>query len=119
MTAPNLLALTTTELKLAILELGTSAADVIPAVTTDHVLELNSVFVTNIHASVVALVTVILKRGGTDYVLSNSARVPVKQIPVNVIAAGRTIYMEEGDSLRAYANAASNAIVYVPYTDMT
>jgi len=119
MADPNLLLLTTTNIKLAILELTTSAADVIAAVASDTAIEVNSIFATNIHASVVGLVTVIVKRSGTDHILCNLARVPVKQIPVNVIAAGRTLYLQEGDSIRAFANATSNVVIYVPYTEMT
>jgi hypothetical protein len=119
MANPNLLLLTTTTVNLAILELTTSAADVIPAVASDTAIEVNSIFATNIHASVVGLVTVIVKRSGTDHILCNLARVPVKQIPVNVIAAGRTIYLQEGDSIRAFANAINNVVIFAPFSEMT
>lgn len=118
MTTPNLLALNTIEVGTALLPLTTTETDVIAAVATDHVFEVTAIFVTNIHDTVVPLVTVILKRGGVDYKLCNQMRVQTKSAPVNVLAAGRTVFLQEGDSLRAYAQAISLAIVYVPYNDL-
>lgn len=118
MTAPNLLALSTIEVDTAILPLTLTETDVIAAVPTDHVYEVTAIFVTNIHDTVVPFVTVILKRGGVDYKLCNQTRIQTKAQPMNVLAAGRTLFMREGDSLRAYANATSNAIVYVPFNDL-
>lgn len=118
MTTPNLLALNTIEVGTAVLDLTTSTLDVIPAVPTDHVFEVTAIFVTNIHDTVVPLVTVIHKRGGTERKICNQMRVQTKSAPTNVLAAGRTLYLQEGDSLRAYAQAISLAIVYAPYNDL-
>jgi hypothetical protein len=119
MANPNLANITDLTVHTVLLELTTSETDVVSAVPTNHAYEVNSIFVTNIHATVVALVTVVLKRSGTDHLLCNQMRVGVKQAPTNVLAAGRTIFLNEGDSIRAYAQAVSNAVVYVPYTDFT
>lgn len=118
MTTPNLLALNTIEVGTALLPLTTSMTDLIPAVPTDHTFEVTAIFVTNIHDTVVPFVTVVLKRGGTEYKICNQTRVQTKAAPMNVLAAGRTIFLEEGDSLRAMAHANSLAIAYVPFNDL-
>lgn len=118
MTAPNLLALTDIHAGTAKLELTTSMQDVIAAVPTDHLFEITAIFVTNIHDTVIPFVTVVLKRAGTEYMICNQTRIQTKAAPMNVLAAGRTIFLQEGDSLRAKASAVSLAILYCPYNDM-
>lgn len=118
MTTPNLLALDSINVGTAKLELTTSMTDLIANVATDHVFEVTAIFCTNIHDTVVPLVTVVLKRGGVEYDLCNQVRIQTKSMPTNVLAAGRTIYLQEGDSLRAKAQAVSLAIVYAPFNDL-
>lgn len=118
MTTPNLLSLNSIEVGTAMLQLTTSSTDLIPSVATDHVFEVTAIFCTNIHDTVVPLVTVYLKRAGTEYMICNQVRIQTKSMPTNVLAAGRTIYLGEGDSLRAKAQATSLAIIYAPYNDI-
>ncbi len=118
MTTPNLLSLSSIEVGTALLPLTTTETDVIVGVPTDHVFEVTAIFVTNIHDTVVPFVTVYLRRSGVSYPICNQTRIQTKSIPTNVLASGRTLYLQEGDSLRAKASAVSLAIVYVPYNDM-
>ncbi len=119
MTTPNLLSLSSIEAGTAELELTASSAEVIAAVPTDHLFEITAIFITNIHDTVVPFVTVYLKRGGTERIICNQTRIQTKSIPTNVLASGRTMYLQEGDSLRAKASAVNLAIIRVPYNDMT
>lgn len=117
MAAPNLLALTTIKAQTAILEATTSETDLIAAVTTSHAYNVEAIYCSNIHATVVGWVTVIHKQAGTDHQIAHQTRIPVKTT-INALY-GKPLYLAEGDSIRIIANQASNVAVFAPYTDMS
>lgn len=117
MAAPNLRSLTTVVIKTAILEATNTMTDLIAAVASDHATNVEAVFASNIHASVAGWVTLVHKRSGTEHIIANQQRVNTKQT-LNLLL-GKSIYLEEGDSLRVQANASSNICVEAPYSDVT
>jgi hypothetical protein len=112
MAAPNLLALTSLKVDTAILMATTSETDLIPAITTNFIGNVDAVFAANIHPTVVGWCTLIHKKGGVDYTFANQTRIPVKTT-VNLLL-GKPLYLAEGDSLRVIANANGNIIVFAP-----
>ena len=117
MANPNLLALTSIKNDTAILEVTTSAADLIAAVATNHAFLVEAIFAANIHATVVGWISVIHKRSGTDHYITYQQRIPLKTT-INVLL-GKSLYLFEGDSLRVLANASSNVTAEAPYSDMS
>src|SRR5450759_4216939 len=98
MAAPNLLALTTVHADTAILPATNSETDLLAAIATNHVGNIEAIYCANIHATVVGWITVIHKKGGTDYTIAYQTRIPVKTT-INVLL-GKPLYLAEGDSLR-------------------
>jgi hypothetical protein len=117
MAAPNLLALTTVQVDTAHANATTSAADLIAAITTGHARKIESIIATNIHATVIGEITVWHRKGGTDHMIANATRVPLRS-SVNLLL-GSPLYLAEGDSLKIQASANSNIHVTAPYADMT
>jgi hypothetical protein len=117
MAAPNLLFLTTVNVKTAMFDATASAAEFIAAVATGHAYKLEALFATNVHASVLGTITVWHRRSGTDKIVVLEQRVPLRST-VNVLL-GAPLYLEEGDSVKVQANAASNVRVWAPYADLT
>ena len=116
MAAPNLLALTNWAGKTAILEGTNTMTDLIAAVATGHEMNVTAVYAGNVHASVRGWATLVLKRSGTEHIIANETPVPVHGT-INLLL-GRSINLEEGDSLRVQANASSNVCFFAPYDDV-
>lgn len=116
MAAPNLLALTTWKAYTARLAATNTMTDLIAAATTGHVYSVNAVYAANVHSSVRGWVTLVHKRSGTELIIANQTPVGVHQT-LNLLL-GRSINLEEGDSLRVQANASSNVVVFAPYDDV-
>ncbi len=116
MAAPNLKALTTLNIKSAVLNPTNTMTDIIPAVTANHAYQVDAVYACNIHASERGWITLVYKKGGTEYKLQNQfAGIATHQM-VNLLP-GKPLYMEDGDSLRVQANASSNFTVIASYSD--
>jgi hypothetical protein len=116
MAAPNLLALTSVKVDTAILNATTTETDLISAITTNFIGNVDAVFAANIHPTVVGWCTLIHKKGGVDYIICYQTRIPVKTT-VNLLL-GKPLYLAEGDSLRVIANASSNINVFAPRSIM-
>ena len=117
MAAPNLISLTTVNIKTAILAGPTSVTDLIAAVASGKAVNIEAVYCSNIHASLAAYATVIHKQGGTEYKIANRQRVSTNQT-INVLL-GKPLYLEEGDSLLVQADAVSTLIFFAPYSIVT
>lgn len=116
MSAPNLLALTTRTIDTAIALATTSVADLIAAVASGHAYSVEAVFCSNYHASTAGYITVIHKKGGTEYKVVGSLRVSAGQM-LNALL-GKPLYLAEGDSLRIQADADSVFVCLAPYSNV-
>ena len=116
MSAPNLNSLSTVTGKTAHLALTNSAADVIAAVTTSHVYHVSACYCANKTAAAHP-VTVYHKAGGTSYEVAYQMVVPANAT-INVLD-GRSLWLEEGDSLTALSDASSQIVVNAAYEDMS
>lgn len=117
MAAPNLLALATLYNKTAILDATSTETDLIGAVATNAVVNIDSVLVGNVNTSgVVGEITIIHKRSGTDHTICYKKRVPTKET-INIFL-GKNFVLEEGDSLRAIGGPSSsgNVSCFAPYS---
>lgn len=116
MAAPNLLSLTTWNVKTARLSVTTSLTDLIAAVTSNHAVSVNALYAANVHTSVRGWISVVHKRSSVEKYIAFQTPVGVRQT-INILL-GRTLVLEEGDSLMVVANAASNIDAFAPYDDV-
>jgi hypothetical protein len=116
MAAPNLNSLTTVTGKTAHLALTNSAADIIAAIATGHAGHVQAIFAANKTAAEHP-VTVYHKAGGTSYELAPTYNVPAN-MTINVLD-GKTLWLEEGDSLTGNSDANSQIVINAPYEDMS
>lgn len=116
MSAPNLTSLTSVIGKTAHLALTNSASDVIAAVTTGHVYHLSAVIAANKTAAA-HIVTVYHKAGGTSYEIVYQLSIPANA-SLNVLD-GKSLWLEEGDSLTALSDASSQIVINAAYEDMS
>jgi hypothetical protein len=113
MAAPNIGAPTTINGKTAHLNLTNLAQDLIAAVTTGHCIRVKHIICANTTAAAHP-VTVFHKAGGTSYALAQTLSVPGNS---SVVLDG--VYLEEGDSITSFSDAASQITVNAPYEDIS
>ena len=103
MTAPNITGLTSLYGKTSVLQVTSSFQNIVTnAAASNKVLKINALYCSNIHGSASATITVSLYRSGFDYNITNAVVVPINST-LDVIS--KSIYLEEGDSIRIHANA--------------
>lgn len=117
MAAPNLQSLTNQKIDTAILPATNTMTDLIAAVATNHAFGVEAIYCCNKHATVAGWITVVHKKGGTEYEIC-------KEMPVSTHTTvnpllGKPLYLAEGDSLRVQANASSNIVCLAPYSDVS
>ena len=106
MAAPNIVNVATITGKTAVQAVGTSATAIVSnSASSNQVLKINALYVSNVDGTNNAEITVDLFRSSTAYKISNTVVVPADAV-LDVIS--KAIYLEEGDSLRLTANAASD-----------
>lgn len=115
MANPNLKALTTVTGNAAKLNLTNSAADVIAAVTSNHVYHLTAVYASNITGAAHP-VSIFHKISGTSYSICTSLSIPANS---TISILDRAVYLMEGDSLTANSDASSQVTVTAYYEDMS
>ncbi|CAB4132901.1 hypothetical protein UFOVP140_2 [uncultured Caudovirales phage] len=104
MTAPNVVNVATITGKTAVQAVGTSAAALITnSAGSNNVLKVNALYVSNVSGAT-ASITVDIYRSATAYRIAYVMGVAVG---VTMDILSKSIYLEEGDSLRLTANTAS------------
>jgi hypothetical protein len=101
MAAPNIVGVATITGKTAVAnQVGTASVELLlNATSSDDVYKINTILVSNVSGADTT-VTVDLRRGGVDYSIVTTIDVPNKST-LDVLA--RSIYLEEGDSIRVTA----------------
>ena len=117
MAAPNLIAATTIYGKTAVLAATTSATAIVTnSAASGKVLKINALYVSNIDASVNYTITMDIFRSSTAYRIGNVISVPAAAT-LDVIS--KSIYLEEGDTLRLTASANSKLEAVCSYEDIS
>lgn len=117
MTAPNIKSPTTINGKTAVQLVGTSPAAIISnAAGSGKVLRVNTLYIGNVDATTAYDITVDLYRGGVAYRPFPTVGITQK-MTLDVLS--KAIYLEEGDSLRLTASAASKLEALASYEDMS
>jgi len=119
MAAPNLKSPTTITGKTARYAVTTSlAAALSNSAASGKVLKINSIFCANVDGTVAADISVSIYNGTTDTYIAKTIAVPADA--TQVISAKETyFYLEEGDSIRALASAASDLELVIGYEEIS
>jgi hypothetical protein len=105
MAAPNIVNVSSITGKTTPLIVTTANQDIVSnALSSNRLLKINSVLVSNINGASAAQITVSLIRASTEYRLASTIFVPANASLV-VVSKDAQIYLEEGDSLRVIGSA--------------
>jgi hypothetical protein len=116
MAAPNIVNVTNITGKTAVQAVGTSATAIVTnSAASGKVFKINALYVSNVDGTTNAEITVDLFRSSTAYKIANTVVVPA-DATLDVIS--KSIYLEEGDSLRLTANASGDLEAVCSYEEI-
>ncbi len=120
MTAPNLKSPTTITGKTARAGITTTAivGIVTNAGSSGKVLKINSILCANVDGTNAADISVSIYDGSTDRYIAKEINVPAKATQI-LCAKDTYFYLEENDSIRAVASAASDLELVIGYEDIS
>lgn len=117
MAAPNVVAVATITGKTAVQAVGTSATAIVTNSSgSNKVLKINALYVSNVDGTTAYEITVDLFRSSTAYKLASTITVPAD---ASLDLISKSIYLEEGDSLRLTANTASKLEAICSYEEIS
>jgi hypothetical protein len=117
MSAPNIVNVSAINGKSAVQLVGTSASAIITnASGSNKVLKVNALLAGNVDATTAYDLTVDLFRASVAYRFISTVSIPAK---ATLDVLGKSIYLEEGDSLRLTASAASKIEAIASYEDIS
>tara|TARA_B000000557_G_scaffold109435_1_gene88762 strand:+ start:4266 stop:4619 length:354 start_codon:yes stop_codon:yes gene_type:complete len=106
MAAPNIVNVATITGKLAVQAIGTSPTAIVSnSASSNKVFKVNALYISNVDGTASATVNVDVFRSSTAYHLAKTVLIPADS-SLDVLT--KSIYLEEGDSLRLTASAASD-----------
>jgi len=118
MAAPNLVNPTSIIGKTARYAVTASLATALAAPGTGKTYKINSIFCANVDGTNVADISVSIYNGTTDFYLAKTIAVPAGA--TQIISTKETyFYLEEGDSIRALASAASDLELVIGYEEIS
>jgi hypothetical protein len=107
MTAPNVVAVQNINGSTAVLQVSTTASDIVVNSTgSNSVIKVNMLNIANVNGTAAATITASIYRGSVQYRLAYLISVPAGASLV-VLDKVTQIYLQEGDSLRLTASANS------------
>ncbi len=117
MAAPNIVNVSTITGKTAVQAVGTSATAIVTnSAASNKVFKINALYVSNVDGTNNAEVNVDLFRSSTAYHIAKTVVVPAD---ASLDVLSKPIYLEEGDSLRLTANAASDIEAVCSYEEIS
>lgn len=117
MAAPNIVNVSTITGKTAVQAVGTSATAIVTnSASSGKVFKINALYVSNVDGTANAEVNVDLFRSSTAYHIAKTVTVPAD---ASLDVLSKPIYLEEGDSLRLTANAASDIEAVCSYEEIS
>ena len=118
MTAPNLKSPTTITGKTARYAVTASLANALAnSAASGKVFKINSIFCANVDGTNAADISVSIYNGTTDFYLAKTLTVPADATQI-ISSKDTYFYLEEGDSIRAVANAASDLELVIGYEEI-
>jgi hypothetical protein len=118
MALPNLKNPTTITGRTARYAVTATLATALAAPGTGKTFKINSIFCANVDGTNAADISVSIYDGSTDRYLAKTIAVPADA--TQIISTKETyFYLEEGDSIRAVANAASDLELIIGYEDIS
>jgi hypothetical protein len=118
MAAPNIVNVSTITGKTAVQAIGTSATAIVSnSAASGKVYKVNTLLISNVDGTASADVTVDLYRSSTAYHLIKTAPVPVGST-LDILST-TSVYLEEGDSIRLTASAASDLEGVASYEEIS
>lgn len=119
MTAPNIKIPTTITGKTVGYAVTTGMDSVLTnSAASGKVFKINSVYCANVDGAAAADISLSYYNGTTDFYLAKTIAVPADATQV-LVTREAYIYLEEGDSLRAQASAASDLELVISYEDIS
>ena len=85
---------------------------------TGKTFKINSIFCANVDGTNAADISVSIYNGTTDFYLAKTITVPADATQI-ISCKDTYFYLEEGDSIRAVANAASDLELCISYEDIS
>lgn len=117
MAAPNIVNVATITAKTAVQAIGTSATAIVSnAASSNKVFKVNALYISNVDGTNNAEINVDLYRSSTAYHIAKTIVVPA-DATLDVIS--KPVYLEEGDSLRLTAGAASDLEAVCSYEELS
>lgn len=117
MAAPNIVNVTTITGKTAVLAVGTAAAAIVTnSASSGKVFKINVLSVANVDGTNNSAVTVDLFRSSTAYRLASTVSVPAD---ATLVVVDKTLYLEEGDSIRVTATTAGDLEAICSYEEIS
>jgi len=117
MAAPNIVNVATITGKTAVQAVGTSATAIVTnSASSGKVLKVNALYVSNVDGTNNADINVDIFRSSTAYHIAKTVSVPA-DATIDIIS--KSIYLEEGDSLRLTASVASDLEAVCSYEDIS
>lgn len=119
MAAPNLKSPTTITGKTARYAVTTSLANALAnSAASGKALKINSIFCANVDGTNAADISVTIYDGSTDRYLAKTVTVPADATQI-ISSKDTYFYLEEGDSIRAIASAASDLELVIGYEEIS
>jgi len=118
MALPNLKSPTAIYGKTARYAVTASLATALAAPGTGKTYKINSIFCANVDGTNAADISVSIYNGTTDFYLAKTIAVPADATQV-ISTKDTYFYLEEGDSIRAAANAASDLELIIGYEEIS
>jgi len=117
MAAPNIVSVTTITGKTAVQAVGTSATAIVTnSASSGKVFKVNALYISNVDGTNNADINVDIYRSSTAYHIAKTISVPA-DATVDIIS--KSIYLEEGDSLRLTASVASDLEAVCSYEEIS
>ena len=117
MTAPNIVSVTTITGKTAVQAVGTSPTAIVSNTAgSGKVVKVNALYVGNVDATTAYDLTVDVFRSSTAYRFLSTVSIPAKST-LDVLS--KSIYLEEGDTLRLTASTASKLEAIASYEEIS
>ena len=117
MAAPNIVNVSTITGKTAVQAVGTSATAIVTnSASSGKVFKINALYVSNVDGTNNAEINVDLFRSSAAYHIAKTVVVPAD---ASLDVLSKPIYLEEGDSLRLTANAASDIEAVCSYEEIS
>jgi hypothetical protein len=117
MTAPNIISITSMVGKTAVQAVGISPTDIVTnSAASNKVYKINALYVSNVDGINAATVNVDIYRSSVAYHIAKTVSIPA-DATLDLIT--KSLYLEEGDSLRLTASAASDLEAVCSYEELT